>query len=336
MFIFAFAQAVGGDLAAKLHGGDDAHGAWPGLHLLLLPLLAFPGALAILPALPGLWRRRAEPGARFLLAWAAPSWLVFELVPTKLPHYPLPLYPALCLAGAHWLLEVPRAHAPRWLRALSWAGFGLGATVLGLGGAALPLLLARVTQGSGALQVVAKGGLDAWLGVPALAAAGLVAWLIAGLVARRTPGVAGPGPRQEGVGTRRLVAGLLAMPLLYAAILWLELPRLGPLWIAPRAETALRADWPGWNATGRGLAAVGFAEPSLMFLAGTDLKWLSASEASSAWAHGELGAVLVAEPDRAAFEAALDREQVEARPVATIDGYNYSRGRRVRLTLFVR
>ena len=31
----------------------------------------------------------------FLLAWIVPSWLVFEAVPTKLPHYVLPLYPAV-------------------------------------------------------------------------------------------------------------------------------------------------------------------------------------------------------------------------------------------------
>ncbi len=331
------AQAVGGDLAAKLHGGDDAHGAWPGLHLLLLPLLAFPGALAILPALPGLWRRRAEPGARFLLAWAAPSWVVFELVPTKLPHYVLPLYPALCLAGAHWLLQAPRPHAPRWLCGLSWAGFGLGAAVLGVGGAALPVVLGHVAQGAAGSQAVAGSGVAVWLGLPALGAATLVAWL----VARRTPGqdgaAGGPMPgRAEGIRAAQLTAGLLAMPVLYAAILWLELPRLGPLWIAPRAEAALRADWPGWNDAGRGLAAVGFAEPSLMFLAGTGLRWMSAPDAAAAWAQGGLDAALVAEPDRAAFEAALARDQAQARPVATVDGYNYSRGRKVRLTLFIR
>ena len=312
-------QAVGGDLAAKLHGGDDAHGAPPGLHLLLLPLLAFPAGLAIVPALPGLWRARGEPGARFLMAWAAPSWAVFELVPTKLPHYVLPLYPALCLAGAWWLCREPRPFAPRWVRGVAWAGFGLGAVVLGVGGAALPFVLARVAQGG--------AGAAWWLGVPALGAAGLVAWL----VARRGDAAVGRG---GGVAAGRLAAGLVAMPLLYAAVLWVELPRLGALWVAPRAEAALRADWPGWNAAGRGLAVVGFAEPSLMFLAGTELRWMSAGEAGAAWAQGGLGAVLVAEPDRAAFEAAL--AGASARAVAAVDGYNYSRGRRVHLTLFVR
>jgi len=41
--------------------------------------------------------RGVEPGAQFLLAWLIPSWIVFELVLTKLPHYVLPLYPAIAI-----------------------------------------------------------------------------------------------------------------------------------------------------------------------------------------------------------------------------------------------
>jgi 4-amino-4-deoxy-L-arabinose transferase-like glycosyltransferase len=37
-----FHDAVGGDLGSKLAGGSESHGAPPGLHLLLLPLLVFP------------------------------------------------------------------------------------------------------------------------------------------------------------------------------------------------------------------------------------------------------------------------------------------------------
>src|SRR3979409_1111275 len=56
-----------------------------------------PGApLASLPA-PALWRARREPGAQYLLAGLVPSWIVFELVLTKLPHYVLPLYPAIAI-----------------------------------------------------------------------------------------------------------------------------------------------------------------------------------------------------------------------------------------------
>jgi 4-amino-4-deoxy-L-arabinose transferase-like glycosyltransferase len=46
------------------------------------------------------WKTRADHITQFLLAWIIPSWIIFELVPTKLPHYTLPLYPALALLAA--------------------------------------------------------------------------------------------------------------------------------------------------------------------------------------------------------------------------------------------
>ena len=48
-------------------------------------------------AAPAVWRARREPGAQYLLAWLVPSWILFELVLTKLPHYVLPLYPAIAI-----------------------------------------------------------------------------------------------------------------------------------------------------------------------------------------------------------------------------------------------
>ena len=48
-------------------------------------------------AVPSVWAVRHEKGARFLLAWILPSWLVLEIVVTKLPHYVLALYPAIAI-----------------------------------------------------------------------------------------------------------------------------------------------------------------------------------------------------------------------------------------------
>jgi hypothetical protein len=79
----------------------------------------------------------------------------------------------------------------------------------------------------------------------------------------------------------------------------------------------------------------GFREPSLMFLAGTDTRWL----------YGGPGAVrfLAAAPDRVAavgnrdisqFLAEADKLGIAPRAFAAVAGFNYSRGRRVTLTLF--
>ncbi len=65
----------------------------------------------------------------FLLAWLLPSWIVFELVSTKLPHYTMPMYPAVALLTARGLLALPglgpehqrRARLGAWL----WLAIGV-------------------------------------------------------------------------------------------------------------------------------------------------------------------------------------------------------------------
>ena len=92
-----FAQSVGEDMLAKVIGGQESHGAPPGFYFLLFWVTFWPGSVLAGLAAPRVWQARREPGARFLLAWLMPSWLVFEAVITKLPHYVLPLYPAIAI-----------------------------------------------------------------------------------------------------------------------------------------------------------------------------------------------------------------------------------------------
>ncbi len=295
-----FAEAVGGDLGRKLGGGDESHGAPPGFHLLLLPLLLFPSTVPALLGLAAAAARRREPAITFMLAWLLPAWLVFEAVPTKLPNYTLPLYPALCLLAAD---AAERLRPVLAARLAPYAHAALALAAAGLAGAALavPSLL----------------GAPPSLGVPAAfcaVATGIVAWRMA-------------GPW----------AAPLAAVLLYAAILQIELPRLDPLWIAPRAVTALRAAWPGAPPDGTGVLAVGYAEPSLMFLAGPRLRFLpDGKQAARAWTAAPHGAALIAAPEVAAFTATAARAGIAAPVAATIDGFDYARGRQMTLKLFVR
>lgn len=292
-----FVDAVGGDLGRKLSSGDDAHWGPPGLHLLLLPVLALPATAAIPATLLAAWRDRTDPVTRFLLAWLVPSWLVFEAVPTKLPHYTLPLYPAMCLLAAAWLFR--RDRRP----------IGIVGTVLAI---VVSLALAVAL---GALPIILHEPLGA--GLPAVVAACLMAAVFVPLLRR-----AGSG--RWDIERRTIVSALYCMPLLYWSALGWELPLLAPLWLAPRIVLELPP--------GR-LGAVGFAEPSLMFLAGTNTEFLTAAEGATALASGEVATLLVGDRDLAAVLDAARKADLAPEQIGLVRGFNYSRGRFVTLSL---
>lgn len=113
-------DALGGDFAAKITGGKESHGAPPGYYTLLLALTIFPASFFLIPGIRKSWQMRktmiAGSDTRFLIAWIVPFFVVLELVPTKLVHYPLPVYPAialLCGLGLQHLVQF------RWTKYLS-------------------------------------------------------------------------------------------------------------------------------------------------------------------------------------------------------------------------
>jgi 4-amino-4-deoxy-L-arabinose transferase-like glycosyltransferase len=99
-----YQDLIATELGPKVVGSDHAHRGAPGYFLLLLPLLIFPATYALPAAFRVAWRALRTPvkdetqaPLRFVLAWALPTFLAFEIFPTKLIHYTLPVYPALAL-----------------------------------------------------------------------------------------------------------------------------------------------------------------------------------------------------------------------------------------------
>src|SRR4051812_1668577 len=157
-----FTEAVGGDMLAKIGSGEEKHWGPPGFYLLSFGIAAFPSAWIVLAGLPAAWRDRLNPPTRFLLAWVVPSWLVFEAVQTKLPHYTLPLFPALMLLGAAWAMDPLRQPPPRWLRWLGVLALVGVAAGLALGALAAPWWLDRLLLPAAVLAVPLAAAL-VWL-----------------------------------------------------------------------------------------------------------------------------------------------------------------------------
>jgi 4-amino-4-deoxy-L-arabinose transferase-like glycosyltransferase len=300
------ADAVAGDLLPKLLGAQESHGAPPGAYLAMLAIGFFPASLWVAPALRDAWKRRLLPAERFCLAWLLPAWLVFELVPTKLPHYVLPLYPALALLSARCIIGENRvARAPAgWVRVLMVVWLGVA---LALAGAVV------------ALPLVVDGQFD-WIGlVPALASAvGAAAALIC----------AWHGQALRSIGIAIAAAGVL-----FATALGTVMPRVEGLWLSRQALEMVTAFRPSGNAP---VIAAGYAEPSLVFLIGTDTRLAGGAAAADLLAAEPDAVALVAADEEPAFLAEAAARTLAVQALDRRAGYNYSRGRRTTLALYRR
>lgn len=302
-----FAEAVGHDMAGKIGTGAESHWGPPGLYTLILGIIAFPSAWIVIRALPSMWADRMRPEVRFLLAWAVPLWLVFEAVPTKLPHYVLPALPPLMLLGARWAMDPLRREPPRWLRWLSNAA--LVGVAVGLGAAALgvAILIARTPV------------------VLAFAAMALLAGIALAWTTLRAA-------RANAPARAALVGALLAIPL-YAAVLEGVIPRLSPIWISPRLAAELQRVAPGLPPERFG--AVGYHEPSMLFAIGGAVQLLRDGPAAAAFLAEAPGRVVAVEGrQEAAFHRESQARGLAPRELTTVLGWNYVRGRPVALLLF--
>ncbi|MGY4288918.1 4-amino-4-deoxy-L-arabinose transferase-like glycosyltransferase [Bradyrhizobium sp. LM2.7] len=204
-----FADSVGGDMLSKL-GAQESHGAPPGLYLALFWITFWPGAPLAAMAAPAVWRARREPGAQFLLAWLIPSWIVFEAVLTKLPHYVLPLYPAIAILTAGALER----------RVLSWSWLMRGSAwwfAIPAGGSIIAVV--------GAVMLTRQPAFVAWPFIAAALIFGLFAWWL----------------HDNNRAERSLLNALVAALMLAVAIYGIVLPSLIPLFPSIEIARALRS-----------------------------------------------------------------------------------------------
>ena len=295
-------EAIGGDLAPKIAGAHESHSGFPGMYVLLAPLLFFPSTLLLPAAVSTGWSRRAEPAIRFLVCWLVPGWLMFELAPTKLWHYTLPTFGALALLAAAALAR-PIGKASRIsgaVLAVFAAVLVIGVTIYGL--TAYGTSTAQTWAALTVVMALATGAGGAFLLLNRAPVAALVASLAFGITAHAA------------------LAGTIR--------------QLRPLAVAPQLERTLEAAdlHPRQGRTPGPVAITGYHEPSFVFLTGRETELTDAQGAAEALADGRPAIVEARDAD--AFRAAAARLGVSGQAVGVVDGYNYSAGDEVSLTVY--
>lgn len=263
-----FAEAVSGDLAPKIVGGQEGHFGWPGLHTLMLSFLIFPATFALPAAARMVWNAlRAPPNdgahasVRFLIAWAAPIFLAFELLPTKLPHYTLPAYPAIALLCGAALMAL----RGRFSRVVLPTGFVM---FLVAGAGLVALMAASATFAPGDASADFRRAVSA-----VLVGIGILGATAAGLLFVRSP------TARAGI----LVACALAISFSLRDRL---LPDARTLFVSREVVTELARERlsPGED---RDIWSVGYGEASLVFLTRTSLRIATPADAGAGAAIGD-------------------------------------------------
>jgi 4-amino-4-deoxy-L-arabinose transferase-like glycosyltransferase len=293
-----FADSIGGDMLSKL-AAQESHGAPPGLYLLLFWVTFWPGAPLAGVAAPAVWRARREPGAQFLLAWLLPSWMVFELVLTKLPHYVLPLYPAIAILTVGALER--RVLSRSWLRRGAAWWFVIPA-------------LASLVAVIGAITLTRQPVFLAWPFVAAALICGLFAWWL----------------YEDNRAERSLLNAVVAAMFLAFAIYGVVMPALAPLFPSAEIARALR----NVVCVGPKAAAAGFHEPSLIFMTGTSTLLTDGSGAADFLSQGSCRFALVEQHNERSFVQRAEAIGLRYNVASRIDGYNISQGKAVSIAIF--
>ena len=305
-----FNESVNKDFLSKVGDAQESHGASPGYFALIFVVFIWPfGVLAVRGGLQALSRLREDPRLAFLIAWYVPFWIVTEMIPTKLPHYILPAYPALLLMMA-WAIETGVAAQPYSGRWQIWVErltlFGLAAATLGLMGAGL--VLPYVLTGAFSLP-----GIIAFF---TAAAAGIFA---SGLLLNHNLKRALQASSTFGIITLVLLT-------------WGVVPALTPIWLSPAIVNAFNGAKPCDNSV---LASASYAEPSLVFLAGTQTVLTNgAGAAKHILADPTCAVSAVDEREHEAFINSLPEGEKSVASLANVSGINYSKGRKTTITLY--
>lgn len=301
-----FQEAVGRDLLGKVSEGQESHGAPPLTHLAAMLAVFWPLPGFLVFAAPAIWRERKSPLVLFATAWFLPSWIVFELVATKLPHYTMPLLPALALVTAAALVDGAGANAGRALR---WTGAALVAL--------LPLaIFGAVLAGPFALGL--------WPSPPGVVLCGFAALLAVWSAARLAHGEA----------LVALPRAVFAMLLMTGGVWGFSGPALETIWVSPRLVAAIAEKTPCPTPE---VASSGFSEPSFVFLQGTGTRLIPGNEAA---------AFLAAQPKTCRIAVIEKRQEESFLTAAAasglvpelrgrVEGVNINGGRTLDLGLYV-
>lgn len=301
---------IRGDVIPKLVGGQESHGMPPGFFFIIFSLMFWPASLFIWHANVFTWRHRKFPIEKFLIAWIIPSWIFFEIVPTKLPEYVLPLYPAIAVLTAKAIID-PKESLLK----------------------GITLLFSRIQYAIWAL--IGMFFVAAFLFVPyyfnhsisfvsVLLAALMIVYISSVLIYLLYNRI-----------QKATVVLLLGIILIFGITFQFLLPSIKPIWISKDVAESIYELAPNRINEQKPLLSIGYNEPSLVFMLGTHrVAFPSEDQALGKIKTEKSELVLIDQPLKDNFIHKANVKNIKLKLLKAMSGYNYSRGKWITLYLY--
>ncbi|AFX98991.1 dolichyl-phosphate-mannose-mannosyltransferase family protein [Candidatus Endolissoclinum faulkneri L2] len=300
-------ESIGHALLGKITRGDDHHGAPPGYHMLLFFLVFWPcSALGAGTAIFA-WTRRISPDIRFLICWIGPTFVVFELVVTKLPHYTFPTYPAIAILTGLFLTT-----------GTNLVSVGKGFIVQKLFNFIVILVSILLAIFPIIAEIYLAGGVT-FLSISAFSAGIILVILMVRFLIE--------------LSLQRLIHLAVSVCIFYTLIFALVIPSLNRLWIA---QSLYKLVFKERNCKNRQLVIAGFSEPSIVFVHGTNTK-LSNAEGAADLLYNKQSTCIIAAIEhnqQEEFLAATAARFMQVKSIGEVCGLNYSHGDKVNITVY--
>ena len=300
--------AIKADFLAKVQSAQESHGAPFGAYLALLPLLAFPASLfASQLSMIGKAVFKRDKG-RFLIGWIVGYWLLIELTPTKLPHYVLPLLPAL------WLLVIMCFSYPA--KPVKWR-----------------IRLSYVLMGLSAFSGVAFAFILAWLALRYGGVGSGVAFMSSLLVIALTSLLLYLQWRWMRAPQSAMMAIILALGA-FIHLMTISAVIANARHIHPSTQLASAIET--LSVPADMIAAAGYHEPSMVFLVGRDVLLVDETEAALLLGEAPAGLVIIEARKKSAFLDVAQKINLNVAEQGRVDGFNISKGKEITLLLYRR
>jgi len=298
-------SSIGQDFLAKIVEGQESHGAPPGTYLLITPFLLWPSSWLLIPqAWAGLKRSSATltSATQFLCAWLVPNWILLELVPTKLPHYVLPLIPSLCLLAGIGMVKSGKQQNPsssisKWPKKIGMATW----------------------IASGIALAITVPALSLWSNGTISPPAILISLLcIATLISAKRI----TGPKE------RLLTTSISAVLIFGLVFEVFLPQLSRAWPAENLRKLIEAH----GASHLSVSIMNYHEPSVVFNLGTETK-LTDFKGVVAHAKTNSDSISILPSNQASALRHQLKSTCEVNLLGKVPGANYSKGRNMELVI---